>query len=236
MNDYRYQVGGSLAVDALSYVARSADRQLYDRLLEGDYCYIFTSRQMGKSSLLVQTFYRLKQKGCRCAIVDLTSIGSEQITPLQWYKGLVAQIYTELGLKDILKFKNWWKEQEDFSYLQRLSRFIEELLTVHFPKEEIFIFIDEIDTVLSLDFTVDDLFALIRYCHERRTIDPNYRRITFALSGVAAPSDLIRDRQRTPFNIGRAIALDNFQIDEVRVPAVKRRGLPNRWSSPCWRD
>ena len=116
----------------------------------------------------------------------------------------MAQIYTELGLKDILRFKNWWNEQEDFSYLQRLSRFIEELLTVHFPNERIFIFIDEIDTVLSLDFTVDDLFALIRYCHERRAIDPNYQRITFALSGVAAPSDLIRDRTRTPFNIGKA--------------------------------
>lgn len=213
---YQYQIGGSLAVDAVSYVARSADWELYDRLLKGDYCYIFNSRQMGKSSLLVQTFHRLKQEGYLCAIIDLTSIGSEQITPLQWYKGLVAQVYTELGLKDILKFKNWWNEQEDFSYLQRLSRFIEELLTIHFPGKKIFIFIDEIDTVLSLDFTVDDLFALIRYCHERRTIDANYQRITFALSGVAAPSDLIRDRQRTPFNIGHAIALHNFQFDEVK--------------------
>ncbi|MEM7590802.1 MAG: hypothetical protein AAF383_04675, partial [Cyanobacteria bacterium P01_A01_bin.83] len=66
MSNYRYQVGGSLAVDAVSYVARTADRQLYDRLLAGDYCYVFNSRQMGKSSLLVQTFYRLRQKDCRC--------------------------------------------------------------------------------------------------------------------------------------------------------------------------
>ena len=70
---YCYQVGGSLAVDAISYVKRKADSQLYDLLLVGDYCYIFNSRQMGKSSLLVQTFYRLRQKGYRCAIIDLTS-------------------------------------------------------------------------------------------------------------------------------------------------------------------
>lgn len=227
MSNYRYQVGGSLAVDAVSYVERKADCELYQHLLEGDCCYIFNSRQMGKSSLLVQTFYRLKQENYRCVIIDLTSIGSEQITTLQWYKGLVAQIYTELGLKDILRLKNWWQEQEDFSYLQRLSQFIEELLTLHFPNEKIFIFIDEIDTVLSLNFTVDDLFALIRYCHERRTINPNYQRITFALSGVAAPSDLIRDRQRTPFNIGRAIALNNFQIGEVKPLLV---GLKNGFS------
>lgn len=227
--EYRYQVGGSLAVDAVSYVERKADCELYQHLLEGDCCYIFNSRQMGKSSLLVQTFHRLGQEGYRCAIIDLTSIGSEQVTTLQWYKGLVAQIYTELGLKDILRFKNWWQEQEDFSYLQRLSRFVEELLTVHFPNEKIFIFIDEIDTVLSLGFTVDDLFALIRYCHERRTINSNYQRITFALSGVTAPSDLIRDRTRTPFNIGQAIALQNFQLPEVKPLLI---GLRSSFNHP----
>ena len=227
--NYKYQVGGSLAIDAVSYVERKADGELYQHLLEGDCCYILNSRQMGKSSLLLQTFYRLERSGDRCIIIDLTAIGSEQITPLQWYKGLVAQIYLELGLKDILKFRNWWNEQEDFSYLQRLSRFIKELLLVHFPTEKIFIFVDEIDTVLSLNFAVDDFFALIRYCQERRGINPVYQRITFALAGVATPSDLIRDKKRTPFNIGRAIALDNFQLSEVKPLLV---GLRSSFTNP----
>ena len=171
---------------------------------------------MGKSSLLVQTFSHLKQEGYRCAIIDLTAIGSEQVTSLQWYKGLVAQIYLELGLTDILKFKNWWNDQDDFSDLQRLNKFIEELLLVHFPTEKLFIFIDEIDSILSLNFTVDDFFALIRYCHERRATNPAYQRITFAISGVATPSDLIQDKKRTPFNIGWAIALENFNFNEVK--------------------
>ncbi|WP_052055400.1 AAA-like domain-containing protein [Myxosarcina sp. GI1] len=216
MEQYQYQVGGSLEENAVSYVPRKADRELYQRLLQGDCCCILNSRQMGKSSLLVQTFHRLKQQGYRCAIIDLTTVGSELITPLQWYKGLIAQIYSELGLTNIPQLKSWWRERDDFSYLQRLSWFIEELLSVHFPTERIFIFIDEVDTILSLDFTVDDFFALIRYCYERRTINPNYQRITFAISGVATPSDLICDRQRTPFNIGRAIVLDNFKSSEVK--------------------
>ncbi|MEM9452076.1 MAG: WD40 repeat domain-containing protein, partial [Cyanobacteria bacterium P01_E01_bin.6] len=40
---------------------------------------------------------------------------------------------------------------------------------------------------------------------------PSYRRFTIALVGVATPSELIADHQRTPFNIGKAIALDGFQ-------------------------
>lgn len=229
MKQYRYQVGGSLSVDAVSYVERKADCELYQHLLEGECCYVFNSRQMGKTSLLVQAFYRLKQEGYHCAIVDLTTIGSEEVNPLQWYKGMVTQIYSELGLTDVIQLKNWWKEQQDLSYLQILSRFIDRLLTVHFPTERIFIFVDEIDTLLSLGFAVDDFFALIRYCYERRAIAPNYHRITFALAGVATPSDLIRDKTRTPFNIGRAITLKNFQFKEVKPLLV---GLKTSFGNP----
>src|SRR5262249_42977471 len=38
----------------------------------------------------------------------------------------------------------------------------------------------------------------------------------FALLGVATPTDLIEDRERTPFNIGRRIVLQEVSYDEVR--------------------
>ncbi|MEB3881953.1 AAA-like domain-containing protein, partial [Lyngbya sp. CCY1209] len=53
--------------------------------------------------------------------------------------------------------------------------------------------------------------------------NPEYNRLTFAIFGVATPSDLIRDRNRTPFNIGTAIALSGFSLAEVEPLA---RGLP----------
>ena len=39
--------------------------------------------------------------------------------------------------------------------------------------------------------------------------------MTFALLGVSTPSDLIQDKRRTPFNIGRAIDLTGFELEEA---------------------
>ena len=47
-----YFVGGTLRPDALCYVEREADHTLYQALGRGEFCYVLTPRQMGKSSLM----------------------------------------------------------------------------------------------------------------------------------------------------------------------------------------
>ena len=57
---------------------------------------------------------------------------------------------------------------------------------------------------------------MIRSFYNIRADDPNFNKINFALFGVAHPNDLMRDASRTPFNIGEAIALDNFRFEEAK--------------------
>ncbi|MGI0497204.1 AAA-like domain-containing protein [Limnospira platensis] len=214
-----YQVGGSLDRNAPSYVERQADRELYQHLKAGKFCYVLNSRQMGKSSLLAHTRYRLELEGLRCSSIDLTLVGQDQISSAQWYKGIVVELLRGFKLWPKFPFKAWWEQQENLSPVQKLGYFIDDVLLPEISDQNLVIFIDEIDSMLSLDFPSDDFWALIRFLYNNRASNPQYNRLTFAIFGVATPSDFIQDRTRTPFNIGKPIDLTGFTILEAQILA-----------------
>src|SRR4051812_2840598 len=86
-----YVTGGTLRQGAPSYVERQADRNLFEGLSHGEFCYVLTSRQMGKSSLMVHTAARLREHGTVVAVLDLTTIG-QNLSPDQWYDGLLRRV------------------------------------------------------------------------------------------------------------------------------------------------
>ena len=214
MHNYEYYIGGSLPIHATTYVIRQADNDLYQGLKNGDFCYVLNSRQMGKSSLRVKTIKRLQQENIACISIDMTEIGTSDITPSEWYASIIDTILTGLNLDDDFDIEELWEDNSQLSNVKRFSKFIGEILLPSIY-EKIVIFIDEIDSTLSLPFNIDDFFAVVRDCYNKRADNSDYQRLTFAMIGVATPADLIKEKKRTPFNIGRAIELTGFRLAEV---------------------
>jgi len=207
-----FVAGGTLRRDSPSYVERPADDELYRLILDGKFCYLLTARQMGKSSLMVRTSRRLAEGGTRTAIIDLTKIGSG-VSVEQWYLGLLRSLETQLSIAT--DAQEWWGLHPSLSPVQRFIAFLSDIVLVQIDTS-VTIFIDEIDSTLSLPFS-DDFFAAIRAVYNERATNPIYERLTFVLLGVATPSDLMKDRSRTPFNIGQAIDLHEFSRQDAQI-------------------
>jgi hypothetical protein len=213
-----YVTGGTLRHDAPSYVERRADRDLCEGLLGTEFCYVLTSRQMGKSSLMVRTVKRLRDQGVAVAVLDLTAIG-QNLTLAQWYDGLISRLGHQLNLEDELC--DFCSAHPEWGPLQRWVTAIEEVVLKQLSCKVV-IFVDEIDIVRSLPFSTDEFFAAIREFYNRRSRESAFGRLAFGLLGVATPTDLIRDTRMTPFNIGRRIELNDFTAHEATPLA---RGL-----------
>ena len=230
MNDTFYITGGTLPLDADSYVTRRADTELLDGLRRGAFCYVLNTRQMGKSSLMIRAARRLMEEGYRVAILDLTAVG-QNLSVEQWYFGLLVSVGAQVGQEDALF--DAWKDLGSLGPMQRFVQALRRVLLTSLPSNAaqdgsvapLVLFVDEIDAVRSLPFSADEFFAGIRECYNRRTQDAAFQKLTFCLLGVAAPVDLIRDSRISPFNIGQRIELRDFTPEEAETLA---QGLGER--------
>ncbi len=211
--DY-FVIGGTLRTTDPSYVERPADKELYQAVQRGEFCYVLTARQMGKSSLMARTARRLQQEQVQTAIIDLTQIGTVPVE--QWYFDFVSSIADDLDLAT--DAEAWWLAHKAQGIVRRFTNFLRDVVLEE-CEGNVVIFVDEIDFTLSLDFS-DDFFAAIRAVYNNRARDAIFERLTFVLMGVASPADLMKDRTRTPFNVGRRVELGDFAQADMKPLAT----------------
>jgi hypothetical protein len=233
--------GGTLNEDSKLYVYREADTQLCNALRKGEICYVLDSKQTGKSSLGIRTRKKLLSQGYNCIYISLANLGT-QLSESQWYGSLMYKILDQLeteilqtssvllsdtnSANSVTESYNTMNQEEyrlenilhqhagESLNISSFNKFIEIVLRNKI-KSNIVIFIDEIDTILHLNFCIDDFLVFIRSCYEERHINSEYKRLTFCLLGTMLPNDLIRGINRTPFNLGTGINLKPFKISQV---------------------
>jgi|GEM_PF-194705 len=219
MNDRQPQLelklGGTLDPRRHVYISRPEDAELLCALVASEYCNVLTSRQMGKSSLMIQTALKLTDLGIRYVIIDVGGELGQPSDAKQWYIGLLEKINRDLQL--CIDVDAWWNNCGVKPNNQKLLLFFRDEIIARIAAPVV-IFLDEIDSTLKLPYA-DNLFTAIRTMHNERPVVSAYEQITFCLLGVALPNELIKDPRTTPYNIGKTIELRDFEIkrDNLRI-------------------
>lgn len=192
------------------YVNREADEQLktiVDEMQRPGY--VLVARQMGKTNLLFNAKRTLEHEGRLFVYVDLSNTFNLE---RDCYRNIVDSIIepNESLFENIIEDLSNLRDKE-FPPHKEYSKSLRIILN-HFTGN-IVIILDEIDALRSANYS-DNIFAQIRSNYFSRTNFPVFERLTYILSGVIEPNELIKDRNKSPFNIGDKIYLDDFSLTE----------------------
>lgn len=192
------------------YVKRQADYQLKNIIDEMQRPgYVLVARQMGKTNLLLNAKRNLENSDRLIVYIDLSNLYEEEV---DCYRSIIDtiielndDIFAEI-IPDIFSIREK-KTPPHNEYLRSL------LLILKKFDGDIVIILDEIDALKSKSYS-DNIFAQIRSNYFSRTNYNELERLTYILSGVIEPTELIKDKNKSPFNIGEKIYLDDFSFEE----------------------
>ena len=139
----------------------------------GEFCYVLTSRQMGKSSLMVRTAARLRAGGRRGRGPRPHRHRPEPLRRAVVRRACCAASAGSSTWKTSWRSSGWQHERA------RPAAALDGGAAARWccprSRAALVIFIDEIDAVRSLPFSTDEFFAAIRECYNRRSRGPGVR-------------------------------------------------------------
>lgn len=195
------------------YVERAADRQVESILSNmGRPGYVLVARQMGKTNLLLNA--RDKARGNADSFTYLDA--SNELPDIrEFFRNII-----DLTLATSTVSPDAESEIEQARATQaRLPHKEHEWelrCVLRHTSGKLIICLDEIDALTRTDYS-DQVFAFIRSVYfSGRANFPEFARLTYLLSGVAEPADIIKNKDISPFNIGEKIYLDDFTLLETQ--------------------
>ena len=200
-------------VPANLYVERDADRQLKEILKDMQRPgYVLVSRQMGKTNLLLHTKQLLESAKDIFVYLDLSARAENERacfeniidTAIATHEDLYSQAKLEIENSRAINKNSPQREHSD-----------ELRILLKYTPNKLVIILDEIDALTQTDYS-DHIFSLIRSTYFSRVNFPVFEKLTYVLSGVIEPTEIIKDNKISPFNIGQKIFLNDFSYLEYQ--------------------
>ena len=204
------------------YVERDADRQI--RYIIEDMArpgYVLVSRQMGKTNLLLNAKRQLEKEDDIFIYIDLSN-KFESVS--QCFQNIVDTILETNKHKLPNLSKVIFQERNEYISTPPHKIHLNELrFILKTISGKLVIILDEIDALIKTGYS-DQIFSLIRSIYFSRITYPELENLTYLLSGVVEPTEIIKDPKISPFNIGQKIFLENFSISEFEG-FIEKSGL-----------
>lgn len=196
------------------YVERKADQQLHN-IIEAMQRpgYVLVSRQMGKTNLLLRAKRKWENSSDIYVYIDMSNIYE---TEKECFQSLIdTAIDTHEEILGSLRERILDRRRTNITK-SAVQAHNEELRMLLDRIEGKLVFIlDEIDSLTRTSFS-DNIFSQIRSVYFNRINYPVLEKLTYVLSGVVEPTEIIRNPKISPFNIGEKILLDDFSYEEYK--------------------
>lgn len=204
------------------YVERKADQQLHG-IIEAMQRpgYVLVSRQMGKTNLLLRAKRKWENARDIYVYIDMSNIDE---TEKECFQTLIdTAIDTHENVLGSLRerIQDLRRTNITKSAVQSHNEELRVLLSA--VEGKLVFILDEIDSLTRTSFS-DNIFSQIRSVYFSRINYPVLEKLTYVLSGVVEPTEIIKNPKISPFNIGEKILLDDFSQDEYQS-FIRQAGL-----------
>lgn len=202
------------------YVLRSSDVMLMELLRKRNPSTLIIQGpgQSGKTRMLTQVLRSYQQKLGPVAIIhpDKTFEHSDYDNPPHFFQRFCLDITYQLGLENNLP-EHWGRFR---SNIQECLVYLEEYLLPQLQR--VTLVVEKVERYFERPIQ-DDFFSMLRDCHNYRAhqLHPRgrevlYSRLNLVLVTSTGPEKFVKNTQRSPFNVGTVIRVDDFDIGEVR--------------------
>ena len=216
--------GGQVRIGSAFYVERpQIESTCYQEILQpGALIRIKAPRQMGKTSLMARILHYAGEYGCHTVPFSLQQVANQNFTSSdEFLKAFCTNIGEKQSLLD--RFDECWNNIVDSN--QKTTNYFEKHLLAQ-TASPLVIGLDEVDLIFQNREITNDFMGLLRVWYEKARYGDRSSEIWEKLRLVVVHSTeayIPMDINQSPFNVGLAFDLPEFNQEQVQDLAQRHR-------------
>lgn len=208
------------------YMVRDSDNSAESKLRDGQATLTIKGPdQRGKSSLLFRTLSAAAELGKKVIFLDFQLLDRTTLTDAEhFYRFFSTWICDELDIQD--KVEEYFRKGGDLATLA--TRHMRKHTLKEIGDVGLVLAIDEIESVADANFSLG-FYTMLRNWSERRgfPMEPEWQKLDMVFVVSTEPYNLINEPDRSPFNVGDPIILEDFSEQQVAtLNLLHRSPLP----------